>query len=1098
MESTEVEVPQISKMTMMHISRSLRDKTLIEWMMEAAREHGPILQMPGEASRRIVVSNFALTNEICDDQTSDKALGPGLEDARKMAGDGLFTARTEEPNWRKAHNILLPAFSRQSMKGYMPEMLDLASQLMLKWQRLNADDVVNVPQDMTRLTLDTIGLCGFDYRFNSFYRTDQHPFVAAMVDSLTRATEKQAAATGGGEHPLVDAIVESLTRWTRPHDGDGIDPQWQHDREIMNALVDEVIQARKAGGPEAIAAHHDLLSYMLTGVDKQSGEGLADETIRNEIITFLIAGHETTSGLLSFAIYFLLNNPAVVARAQEEVDRVLGSDLNALPTYEQVHKLTYVMQILKESLRLWPTAPAFTRHTLQARMLGGMYHITPDDRIMILTPMLHRDKAVWGEQAEAFNPDNFSPEAEQQRPSNAYKPFGTGQRACIGREFAMQEATLVLGMLLQRFEFIDYDNYQLHLKQTLTIKSDDFTIKIRSRPQRAVQMPLPAQTTTPAATAAETQPTPPAAKAGSHNTPLLVLYGSNLGTAEDLAHQIANGGTEQGYASTVVPLDDYTNKLPTTGAVVIVTSSYNGTPPDNAAKFCAWLRNASLARDALKGVRYTVFGCGNHEWSATYQAIPHLIDEQMAAHGAERIYPHGEGDAAGDFDDAFLNWFRPLWKALGQALSIKTAPVGAAAAKAPGTLYTVERVSAPANPLLTANGIRPITIRANRELQHTNGSGVAARSTRHIEATLPEGLTYQTGDHLGVLPRNSTALLQRVLNRFHLAGDTYVRIHRSGNGTPALPLDQPIAVIDLLSHFVELQEVASRAQMSVLAEFIESPQERERLLTLADDAHYPEAILAKRITVLDLLEMFPSCALPFNVYLELLHPLRVRYYSISSSPLEDGQNPSITVSVVEGPARSGQGTYHGICSNYLAHHGPESVVEGFIRSPHMAFRPPADPQKPIIMIGPGTGIAPFRGFLQDRAAEQAKGKQLGKALLFFGCRHPDQDFLYKDELEAYAAQGVVTLYVAFSRLESCPKTYVQDEIRQHAEEVWELLQHDAMIYVCGDGGKMEPAVRQALIDIYQQHAGVSPQAAEQWLASLRENQRYLADVWASG
>src|SRR5262249_15071277 len=147
-----------------------------------------------------------------------------------------------------------------------------------------------------------------------------------------------------------------------------------------------------------------------------------------------------------------------------------------------------------------------------------------------------------------------------------------------------------LGMLLQRFEFIDYANYQLHLKQTLTIKPDDFTIKIRPRTQRTIQAaPTPTiQTSVPAQPAAT--PMPAVSGPGGHNTPLLVLFGSNLGTAEDLAHQIANDGTAQGYAATVASLDDYTNKLPTTGAVVIVTSSYNGTPPDNAAKFCAWLR----------------------------------------------------------------------------------------------------------------------------------------------------------------------------------------------------------------------------------------------------------------------------------------------------------------------------------------------------------------------------------------------------------------------------------------------------------------------------------------------------------------------------
>ncbi|HEY7975468.1 MAG TPA: cytochrome P450, partial [Ktedonobacterales bacterium] len=638
----------------------------------------------------------------------------------------------------------------------------------------------------------------------------------------------------GGDHPLIDAMLDTLSQWMRPssvEDGAQItDPELIHDREVMNATVDEIIRTRKAQSAEAIAAQHDLLSYMLTGVDKHSGEGLDDVTIRNELLTFLVAGHETTSGLLSFALYFLLKHPEVARRAYAEVDQALGSDLSVSPTYEQLHHLAYVSQILKESLRLWPTAPVFSRCPYQATTLGGRYAIAPDDVISILTPMLHRDTSVWGADAEQFNPDHFSPEAEKARPANAYKPFGSGQRACIGREFALQEATLVLGMLLQRFEFVDFDAYNLELKQTLTIKPNNFQIKIRPRTQRLAPPITTARPATNAANAAQEAVAPATAMARGHDTPLFALFGSNLGASEDLAHQVANGAVAHGYAATVAPLDDYAGKLPTTGVVVIVTSSYNGTPPDNAAAFCAWVRDSTFAADALKGVRYTVFGCGNHEWTATYQAIPQLIDSKLAEHGAQRVYARGEGDAAGDFDDEFQDWYAPLWKALAEALALDTAAtVATTAPLAKGALYTVERVSAPVNPLIAANGVQPLMIRVNRELQRSNGSRSPERSTRHIEVTLPEGVSYRTGDHLGVLPRNGPRLLQRVLDRFHLPGDAYIRVHRNADGSPALPLDQPIALIDLLSHYIELQEVASRAQITLLAEYIAAPEEQRRL-----------------------------------------------------------------------------------------------------------------------------------------------------------------------------------------------------------------------------------------------------------------------------
>jgi cytochrome P450/NADPH-cytochrome P450 reductase len=197
----------------------------------------------------------------------------------------------------------------------------------------------------------------------------------------------------------------------------------------------------------------------------------------------------------------LLKNPAVLARAYDEVDRVLGTDLSVLPTNAQVHQVPYVAQILNETLRLWPTASAFSRCPYADTVIGGRYLLEKGTTAMVLVGMLHRDKQVWGEEAEEFDPDHFSPENQAKTPPNAIKPFGTGQRACIGRQFALQEATLVLSMLLQRFEFIDYTNYQLETKQTLTIKPTNFRIKVKLRARRTATAPL-----TPARPAAAPQP----------------------------------------------------------------------------------------------------------------------------------------------------------------------------------------------------------------------------------------------------------------------------------------------------------------------------------------------------------------------------------------------------------------------------------------------------------------------------------------------------------------------------------------------------------------------------------------------------------------
>src|SRR5229473_4256352 len=241
-----------------------------------------------------------------------------------------------------------------------------------------------------------------------------------------------------------------------------------------------------------------------------------------------------------------------------------------------------------------------------------------------------------------------------------------------------------------------------------------------------------------------------------------------------------------------------------------------------------------------------------------------------------------------------------------------------------------------------------------------------------------------------------------------------------------------------------------------MSEHTRCPVTKPKLMAyFGDDAasseHYRSDILAKRKSVFDLLEEHPACELPFHAYLEMLSLLAPRYYSISSSPSGDPSRCSVTVAVVEGPAGSGRGIYKGICSNYLAGRRAGETVYATVRETKAGFRLPDEAVVPIIMVGPGTGLAPFRGFLQERAAQKAKGAALGSAMLFFGCRHPDQDFLYADELKAFAADGICELHTAFSRVDG-QKTYVQHLVAAERDKVWRLIEQGAVIYVCGDGG----------------------------------------------
>lgn len=1074
-----VYIPQPPETFLLGNLFSLSAATPVQDMIKLAREYGPIYRLKIRDRVVVIVSGYEYVNELSDEKRFDKSIRGALRLVRRFGGDGLFTSKTQEPNWAKAHNILLPNFSHKAMQSYHAMMLDIADQLMLKWERLNPDDEIDVAKEMTSLTVDTIGLCGFDYRFNSFYHDGDHPFVNAMASALGITMDE-----------LRDVPMESLLRSDR-------DRKFKEDVATMNEIVDRIIKDRKASGDD-ITTKQDLLSYMLTGVDRKTGDKLEDLNIRYQVITFLIAGHETTSGLLSFAIYALLNHPDVLAKAYEEVDRVLGVNLAVKPTYAQVNKLTYITQILKETLRLWPTAPAYSIYPYQDEIIGGKYKVKRHHTLTVLLPMLHRDLTIWGAEAEKFKPENFTPEKEAARPANAYKPFGHGQRACIGSQFALQEATLVLGMMLQRFKLIDPHNYQLKIKETLTMKPDGLKIKVRLREGRersdlgqlsVVSSPLSVVTK---------QRTTDNGQRTKHATPLLVLFGSNMGTAEEVARRIAQDADENGFDVKIAPLDDYAGRLPKDGLLFITTSSYNGLPPDNAVEFCDWLRQRDLPADALSGLRYVVFGCGHRDWATTFQAVPRFIDERLEALGAKRFFARGEGDAREDFDGQLQKWYQQLRRTAAAELGFRIEANDTAK-----PLYQLEIVPGEQlSPFVDSFNAKPMTVRVNRELHRKDGAHASERTTRHLELALPEGVTYRAGDHLGVIPHNSETLVKRVAARFGFERDTFIRLRKKTNRKTFLPVDQTISVYQLLSDYVELQDIATRSSIQTLAEYTECPPHKIQLLAWAGEdensvARYKEDIWQQRRSVLDLLEEYPACELPFEVYLEMLPLLRPRYYSISSSPLVAENICSITVAVVEGQARSGRGTFAGVCTNYLRNQAEGRVIYAFVKDTKSAFRLPEDPATPIVMIGPGTGLAPFRGFLQERAALQAQGKMVGKSMLFFGCRHPEQDFLYEDELKQFAAQGVTELVTSFSRLDPQKKCYVQDDLYARRNDVWQLLQAGAIVYVCGDASRMAPDVRRTIAAIYCEKTGASQKEAEQWLNDLTAQNRYLVDVWAS-
>ncbi|KAJ1564018.1 hypothetical protein HK405_016069, partial [Cladochytrium tenue] len=335
------------------------------------------------------------------------------------------------------------------VRSMFDDMYDIAQQLVLKFERFGPDYDIDITKDFTRLTLDTIALAAFSYRFNSFYSNEMHPFVDSMVNALTESGVR------GRRLPFQNFFMSETVQ------------QFDADVAYIHDLCDKLVRLRRKNPVES----HDLLNQMLNGKDKNTGLGLSDENIRYQLVTFLIAGHETTSGLLSFAFFLLGQNPNILRKVQEEVDRVTeGQPI----TVAHIPKFTYINAVLRETLRLYPTAPAFGRGTKDGKPfeLPNGYLLEENEVVFVALYNLHRDPDVWSD-PESFKPERFLDGEFEKLPPNCYKPFGAGERACIGRAFAMQEAILVTAMILQRFDIeLSNPSLPLRIKETLTIKPE--------------------------------------------------------------------------------------------------------------------------------------------------------------------------------------------------------------------------------------------------------------------------------------------------------------------------------------------------------------------------------------------------------------------------------------------------------------------------------------------------------------------------------------------------------------------------------------------------------------------------------------------------
>lgn len=979
--------------------------------------------------------------------------------AEKSVGSALFTASDDDPLWHRAHRILAPAFGSTALKNYYGRIVEVADDLFAHLDRLGPEDGVLITDLMTRMTFEAISYAAFNKRYDAIASPSLPPFVEAMNVVLLDAMQERKR------------ILPEIFYHEARHQRAAAD-------RIMLEDVNAIIRERRALMASGAPVPTDLLQVMLTTPDRVTGLKLPDDNIRGQLIVLLIAGHETTSGMLSYALYHLWKHPEALEKLIAEVDAVLGRDFSNVPTYEDCGRLDYTQRVLKEALRLCPPVPMLPRYITRDTVVGnGRYEVKAGERVFVSLTTMHANPRFWGPDADSFRPDRFLPEEEKKHHPDAYHPFGMGARSCIGFQFALLEARMVLARFIQRFTARPKDpHYVLRHKQALTVKPDHLEMLLEKRPEIKGHFPVRAATP---------KDQPVARVATGTGRPMCILYGSNMGGCRDIALALAREAGGRGFAARVAELDEQVDQpWLMEGPTLIVTSTYNGAPPDNAAAFARWLESA--APDACAGLRFAVLGCGNAQWRQTFQKFPRSIAESLAARGGTPLLDAGTADADGDFEAAVESWTTHLWPALDSTFTGHApAPEGEEAPAIKVDVVNFAGTATGAAPrcgtVLDQDAV-PSKVRVNRELQAPDSPG----STRHIELPLPPGMRYAAGDHLGVFPCNPPALVKAAAAHCGLAPETNVlltALKPEAEAEGGLPFGVPVRVGELLAEHVDLAGPVTRRDLRAWAKAARCPPDQERIgQWLAD---FP-ALAAGKPRMMDLLAQVPSVRLDLAALLALRPALKPRYYSISSSPLLSPDTCTLTVGAHRFACADGQ-THEGLCSTYLAGCAEGTTVRVVVKDAGSTFHLPEDPSVPLILVGPGTGLAPLRGFIQERHALREKGVAAGPVLLFFGCRN-EGDFLYREELEAYRDEGTLELLaVAFSRREGTAKTYVQDLLRTHAARVRDLVAAGAVILICGNARTMAPDVRAAFTDIIGAPA----------LAHMEADHRYLQDVWAS-
>ena len=543
---------------------------------------------------------------------------------------------------------------------------------------------------------------------------------------------------------------------------------------------------------------------------------------------------------------------------------------------------------------------------------------------------------------------------------------------------------------------------------------------------------------------------------GGVNPELTVLYGTESGNSENLADLTVKAAKSKGYIAEAVNMADIkVAKLKDIQNLFVIVSTWGeGDPPETATDFYEAFMGDQAPK--LPNTRYSVLGLGD----TSYEEFCKMgidFDARLEGLGAKRIYNRVDCDV--DYDDDFAKWHKG-------ALGVLEAEV-----KPPASVATAAPSVAAAPVKYSRKNPYPSEL---TERVMLNGEG-SAKETIHLEFNLEgSGLEYETGDALAVVPHNAEDVVNAIIEKTKLVAEAPVRIK-----------EQEYTLKEALTSHLDVTAIS----LPVLKRYNEIVKNK-KLEAILDPARKTDlqTYLHGR-EIIDVLNDFPAKEITANALVSIMRKLPPRLYSIASSPKTHPGEVHLTVGVVRYDTHGRQ--RKGVCSTYLSDRIAEGDKADVFVAANKHFKIPADNDAPMIMVGPGTGIAPFRAFVQERKAIGAKGQNW----LFFGDQHYLTDFLYQTEWQDYLADGFLTkLDVAFSRDQE-EKVYVQDRMRENSAELYEWLEKGASFYVCGDASRMATDVDLALHEIIEKEGGKSNEEAATYVKKLKTDKRYLRDVY---